>query len=107
MNGLSDYKKMIRTVDTHTGGQPTRTVISGMPQCRGRNMSEKMIYMRDNFDDIREFLITEPRGAPNTSLAILAEPTIPDADIGVFYCESHGYMPMCGHNTIGVATMLV
>jgi proline racemase len=70
-------------------------------------MSEKMLYMRDKYDDLREFLISEPRGASNTSLAILTEPTLPDADIGVFYCESHGYMPMCGHNTIGVATMLV
>jgi proline racemase len=70
-------------------------------------MSEKMLYMKDNYDDIREFLISEPRGASNTSLAILTEPTLSDADVGVFYCESHGYMPMCGHNTIGVATMMV
>ncbi|MDR1509381.1 MAG: proline racemase family protein [Synergistaceae bacterium] len=107
MSGLNGFKKLIQTVDTHTGGQPTRTVVSGMPQCPGTNMSEKMLYMKDNYDDIREFLISEPRGAPNTSLAILAEPTLSGADAGVFYCESHGYMPMCGHNTIGVATMMV
>ncbi len=104
---MKNFKRMIWTVDTHTGGQPTRTVIAGIPRIRGNTMPEKMLYMRDNFDDIRTFLISEPRGASNTSLAILVEPTQPEADAGVLYCESHGYMPMCGHNTIGVATMLV
>lgn len=104
---MKKFKRMIWTADTNTGGQPTRTVIAGMPRIRGKTMSEKMLNMRDNFDDIRTFLISEPRGAPNTSLAILTEPTLPEADAGVLYCESHGYMPMCGHNTIGVATMLI
>ncbi|MDL2263436.1 proline racemase family protein [Synergistaceae bacterium OttesenSCG-928-I11] len=104
---MISYKKMIWTADTHTAGQPTRTVFAGMPRLRGCDMSEKMLFMKEHYDYIRTFLISEPRGRSNTSLAILTEPTLDEADVGVFFCESHGYMPMCGHNTIGVATMLV
>lgn len=33
--------------------------------------------------------------------------TRPDCDWGVLYIEVSGYLPMCGHGTIGVATVLV
>ena len=39
--------------------------------------------------------------------AILQPPTRPDADFGVLYIEVSGCLPMCGHGTIGVATVLV
>jgi proline racemase len=39
--------------------------------------------------------------------AILQPPTRPDADVGVLYIEVSGCLPMCGHGTIGVATVLV
>jgi proline racemase len=39
--------------------------------------------------------------------AILQKSTRPDADWGVVYIEVSGCLPMCGHGTIGVATVLV
>jgi proline racemase len=39
--------------------------------------------------------------------AILQPSTRPDADWGVLYIEVSGCLPMCGHGTIGVATVLV
>ena len=39
--------------------------------------------------------------------AILQPPTRPDADWGVLFIEVSGLLPMCGHGTIGVATVLV
>jgi proline racemase len=38
---------------------------------------------------------------------VLTEPTHPEADIGVIFIETGGYLPMCGHDTIGVSTALV
>lgn len=38
---------------------------------------------------------------------ILTEPCHPDADIGVVFIETGGYLPMCGHDTIGVCTALM
>jgi proline racemase len=39
--------------------------------------------------------------------AILQRPTRPDCDWGVVYIEVSGCLPMCGHGTIGLATVLV
>ena len=49
----------------------------------------------------------EPRGHAAMSGAILQPPTRPDADWGVLFIEVSGCLPMCGHGTIGVATVLV
>lgn len=100
-------RNIITTIDTNTGGQPTRTVIGGIPYIPGDTMSEKMIYMRDNKDWIRQFLMLEPRGNEVMSGAYLTSPCSEGADIGVIYTEVGCYLPMCGHDTIGVVTALI
>ncbi|WP_249930713.1 proline racemase family protein, partial [Paenibacillus polymyxa] len=97
----------ITTIDTHTGGNPTRTVIHGAPKLVGHTMLEKMTYMATHHDDFRRLLMFEPRGHEVMSGCILTEPCHPDADIGVVFIETGGYLPMCGHDTIGVCTALV
>jgi proline racemase len=52
-------------------------------------------------------LMREPRGHAAMSGAILQPPTRDDADWGVLFIEVSGCLPMCGHGTIGVATVLV
>lgn len=101
------YDKLFTTIDTHTGGNPTRSLISGMPALEGETMSEKMLYMQKNYDWIRKFLMNEPRGHGVMSGVIITDPCHPDADLGVIYIETGGYLPMCGHDTIGVCTALV
>ena len=58
-------------------------------------------------DELRLLLMREPRGHGAMSGAILQPPTRPDADWGVLFIEVSGLLPMCGHGTIGVATVLV
>ena len=58
-------------------------------------------------DDLRLLLMREPRGHGAMSGAILQPPTRADADWGVLFIEVSGCLPMCGHGTIGVATVLV
>ncbi|WP_053367998.1 proline racemase family protein [Bacillus sp. FJAT-27245] len=99
--------KVFTTIDTHTGGNPTRTVISGLPKLIGSTMSEKMLHMKKEYDWIRKLLMNEPRGHDVMSGVLLTDPCHPDADIGVIYIETGGYLPMCGHDTIGVCTALV
>lgn len=101
------YQRMFTTIDTHTGGNPTRTLISGMPPLQGQTMSEKMLYMQKEYDWIRKFLMNEPRGHGVMSGAIMTDPCHPDADVGVIYIETGGYLPMCGHDTIGFCTALI
>ena len=70
-------------------------------------MNEKRLHFMEHMDDIRLFLMNEPRGHAAMSGAILQAPTRADADWGVVYIEVSGCLPMCGHGTIGVATVLV
>ncbi|WP_040227003.1 proline racemase family protein [Bhargavaea cecembensis] len=100
-------QRVFQTIDTHTGGNPTRTVISGLPPLNGETMSEKMLDMQNRFDWIRKFLMNEPRGHGVMSGALMTDPCHPDADVGVIYIETGGYLPMCGHDTIGFCTALV
>ncbi|MEH7457209.1 proline racemase family protein [Bacillus sp. JJ1127] len=100
-------QRVFTTIDTHTGGNPTRTLISGLPKLVGTTMAEKMLHMKTEYDWIRQFLMNEPRGHDVMSGALLTDPCHPEADIGVIYIETGGYLPMCGHDTIGVCTALV
>ncbi|HEK9101780.1 proline racemase family protein [Bacillus cereus] len=102
-----NIKKVFTTIDTHTGGNPTRTVINGLPKLEGDTMSEKMLFMKEKYDWIRTFLMFEPRGHDVMSGALLTDPCDPEADVGVIYIETGGYLPMCGHDTIGVCTALI
>ena len=94
-------------IDTHTGGEPTRTIIGGLPRISGDTIVDKMTHLKENMDWIRTALMYEPRGHSVMSGVVLTEPTHPEADIGVIFIETGGYLPMCGHDTIGVSTALV
>jgi proline racemase len=82
-------------------------VISGLPKLSGSTMSEKMLQMKAEHDWIRRLLMFEPRGHDVMSGALLVDPCHPEADVGVIYIETGGYLPMCGHDTIGFCTALV
>ncbi|MEO6826932.1 MAG: proline racemase family protein [Microbacteriaceae bacterium] len=99
--------RMFTAVDSHTEGMPTRVITGGVSPIPGATMNEKRLYFMEHLDDIRLFLMNEPRGHSAMSGAILQQPTRPDADWGVVYIEVSGCLPMCGHGTIGVATVLV
>ncbi|ONI81161.1 proline racemase [Actinosynnema sp. ALI-1.44] len=94
-------------VDSHTEGMPTRVITGGVGVIPGVTMAERRAYFVEYLDHIRQFLVNEPRGHAAMSGAILQPPTRPDADTGVLYIEVSGCLPMCGHGTIGVATVLV
>ena len=72
----------------------------------GDDGREDVTYEKE-YDWIRKLLMNEPRGHDVMSGALLTDPCHPEADIGVIYIETGGYLPMCGHDTIGVCTALV
>jgi proline racemase len=94
-------------VDSHTEGMPTRVITGGVPVIPGATMLERKLYFEEHLDHIRQLLMHEPRGHGAMSGAILQPPTRADADWGVLFIEVSGCLPMCGHGTIGVATVLV
>ncbi len=99
--------RLYSAVDSHTEGMPTRVVTGGVGVIPGATMNERRLHFIAEMDHIRRFLVNEPRGHAAMSGAILQPPTRPDADFGVLYIEVSGCLPMCGHGTIGVATVLV
>ena len=87
-------RKVIRTIETHSLGQPTRNVVSGFHHIPGQTMAEKFTYMKDNEDWFRKLLCYEPRGSEIMSATLITEPCAPGTDVGVLYFESSGWMPM-------------
>ncbi|MBP2478111.1 proline racemase [Crossiella equi] len=99
--------RCLTAVDSHTEGMPTRVVTGGVGVLPGDTMAARREHFLAHLDHLREFLVNEPRGHAAMSGAILQPPTVPGADWGVLYIEVSGCLPMCGHGTIGVATVLV
>ncbi|MEU3712872.1 proline racemase family protein [Streptomyces catenulae] len=100
-------RHVFHAVDSHTEGMPTRVVTGGFGVIPGATMAERRRHFRTHLDHLRTLLMYEPRGHSAMSGAVLQPPTRPDADYGVLYIEVSGLLPMCGHGTIGVATVLV
>ncbi|WP_440066041.1 proline racemase family protein [Streptosporangium sp. OZ121] len=100
-------KRVFHAVDSHTEGMPTRVITGGVGVIPGSTMAERREHFMAEMDHVRTLLMYEPRGHSAMSGAILQPPTRPDADYGVLFIEVSGCLPMCGHGTIGVATVLV
>lgn len=100
-------KHVFHAVDSHTEGMPTRVITGGVGVLPGETMALKRTYLMAHLDHLRTLLMYEPRGHSAMSGAILQPATRPDADWGVVYIEVSGCLPMCGHGTMGVATVLV
>ncbi|MGI6053555.1 MAG: proline racemase family protein [Clostridium sp.] len=97
----------VTCIETHTEGEPTRTILSGFPEIPGDTMEKKMLYMMEHQDWLRKAICFEPRGNDVMSGTIVTKPCNPEADFGVLYYEVGNWMPMCGHDTIGVSTALI
>ena len=86
---------------------PTRVVTGGVGPIPGDSMLERKLHFERHLDGMRLMLMREPRGHGAMSGAILQPPLLEEADWGVVFIEVSGCLPMCGHGTIGVATVLV
>jgi len=101
------FEKFMQAIDTHTMGEPTRIIVAGLPSLKGTSVMEKKQDLENRYDWIRQVQILEPRGHADMFGAFLLESSHPEADFGVIFSDSGGYLNMCGHGIIGVSTMLV
>lgn len=104
---MLNFLRTIQTVDAHTGGEPLRILVTGMPPVPGKNILEKRAWLKENRDDLRQFLMNEPRGHADMYGAYLLPPTTADADFGVIFIHNEGYSDMCGHGIIALGKVLV
>jgi proline racemase/trans-L-3-hydroxyproline dehydratase len=101
------FSKIVTAIDTHSSGEGTRIITGGIPKIPGRNMAEKQAYFQKNLDHLRKMLLEEPRGSAGLLGAVITEPTVPEADVGVIYLWTGGYFSACGDSTYSISAMLV
>jgi len=89
----------------HTGGEPLRVVVDGLPPIEGRTVLEKRRYFRDNYDHLRTGLMSEPRGHSDMYGAVITSSA--DADFDVFFLHNGGYSTMCGHAIIALTKLVI
>jgi 4-hydroxyproline epimerase len=99
-------KARIQVVDSHTGGEPTRVVISGGPDLGAGPLAERLRRFREQHDHFRSAVVNEPRGSDAVVGALLCEPSDPSCAAGVIFFNNVGYLGMCGHGTIGLGATL-
>ncbi len=93
-------------IDSHTGGEPTRVVVSGGPDLGLGPLAERLERFRAEHDEFRSAVVNEPRGSDAVVGALLCEPHDPTCKAGVIYFNNVGYLGMCGHGTIGLIATL-
>ncbi|TKC92627.1 4-hydroxyproline epimerase [Trinickia terrae] len=98
--------KTVDIIDSHTGGEPTRLVVSGGPDLGRGPLAERLAILRERHDAWRAGIVTEPRGSDVIVGALLCEPHDPSCAAGVIYFNNVGYLGMCGHGTIGLVVSL-
>lgn len=84
--------KRISIIDSHTGGEPTRAVLSGVTA--------------DELETYRRAIICEPRGHEVIVGALLVEPKDASCAAGVIFFNNVGLLGMCGHGMIGLIATL-
>lgn len=96
----------VHVIDSHTGGEPTRVVVSGGPVLGEGPLCTRLTRFRSKFDEFRSAVVNEPRGSDAVVGALLCEPRDATCSAGVLFFNNVGYLGMCGHGTIGLAVTL-
>ena len=101
-----DKIRRVRVIDSHTGGEPTRLVVSGGPYLGNGPLAERLERFRREHDDFRSAVVNEPRGSDVMVGALLCDPVDPACAGGVIFFNNVGCLGMCGHGTIGLVATL-
>lgn len=96
----------MRVIDSHTAGEPTRTIIEGGPDLGAGTLAKRAALFEAEHGWVRPALLTEPRGFDAMVGALLCEPDDPDCATGVIFFNTVDNLGMCGHGMIGLAVTL-
>jgi proline racemase len=97
----------IETVEMHTGGEPVRIVTAGFPTPDHGTILEKRRQVREQQDDLRRFLMFEPRGHADMYGVLPVKPDLAEADLAVLFMHNEGWSTMCGHAVIALGRFAV
>ncbi|EKS6729917.1 MULTISPECIES: 4-hydroxyproline epimerase [Enterobacteriaceae] len=94
-------------IEGHTEGMPVRMVVEGAPPMSGGSVFDWRTRLSAGDDWLRRALMMEPRGHAHMSGTLLYPPVSPQADFSLLFIETSGWLPMCGHATIGSITFAI
>lgn len=97
----------VKTIEMHTGGEPLRVILDGLPELKGNSVLEYRRYIKENHDVYRTALMFEPRGHADMYGCILLPPNDEEADFGILFLHNEGYSTMCGHAIIAITRLAV
>jgi len=98
--------RRVGVIDSHTGGEPTRVVVTGGPDLGGGTVAEQLKVFREQHDAFRSAVVNEPRGSDVLVGALLVPPNDKSCVTGVIFFNNVGVLQMCGHGTIGLVITL-
>lgn len=94
-------------IDAHTGGEPFRIVIDGLPEIPGNTVLDRRRYAMENLDHLRRATMWEPRGHADMYGGWVGPPVEEDSDLSVLFLHNEGFSTMCGHGIIALTTVLL
>ena len=101
------FSRKLDIVGVHAEGEVGDVIVGGVLDVPGSTMYDKMIYMWEKNDSIRQLVLNEPRGRVSMSTNLILPPCNPKADAGLIIMETEEYVPMSGSNTICTVTALL
>jgi proline racemase len=101
------FSRKLEIVGVHAEGEVGDVIVGGVLDVPGATMYDKMIYMWEKNDNIRNLLLNEPRGRVSMSANLILPPCNPKADAGLLIMETDEYVPMSGSNAICTVTALL
>lgn len=101
----SPQRERIVVVDSHTGGEPFRVVVDGLPPVLGDTMTQRRRYAIDHLDHYRRATMWEPRGHRDMYGGWIGQPTT-ESDLSVLFTHNEGFSTMCGHGIIALTTVV-
>jgi len=99
--------RMMTVVGAHAEGEPNEVITGGVLDVPGQSMFDKARWLETKGDDLRAFLLHEPRGKVSQCVNLVLPSQEPEADAGYIIIEPESYPPMSGTNTICTVTVLL
>lgn len=98
--------KIIHVISCHAEGEVGDVIVGGVPPPPGATIWEQSRWIARD-EELRNFVLNEPRGGVFRHVNLLVPPKHPDAQAAFIIMEPEDTPPMSGSNSICVATVLL
>jgi len=99
-------QKIIHMVSCHAEGEVGNVIVGGVAPPPGDTLWEQSRWI-SNDENLRNFVLNEPRGGVFKHVNLLVPPKNPEAEFGFIIMEPEHTPPMSGSNSICVSTVLL